>query len=156
MCCTTVMGQIYTTRSVVKSWRMLVAHNSRNQTSYRLNRPWYKQRTQRSDHVMRGSLGRGWKQWKILKPSSQQAVAVVFKGFQQDGSDWEIVVFWIGGLLRRVIRAPTKVDCIINFVILRRTNLVLWWITTLHTFIPETRAPRQTWRSILCHSWAVS
>ena len=32
-------GLIYTTRSDVKSWRMLVAHDSRKQKSYRLNRP---------------------------------------------------------------------------------------------------------------------
>ena len=31
-------SNIYTTRSVVKSWRMLVAHDSRKQKSYRLNR----------------------------------------------------------------------------------------------------------------------
>ena len=107
------LGLIYTTRrrSVGKSWRMLVAHNSRKQTSYRLNRPWCIQQTQRSDHFIRGSLGRSWKQWKILKPSSQKAVAVVFESFQQYGFDWEIVVFWIGGLLRKVVRALTRVDC---------------------------------------------
>ena len=35
---------IYTTRSVVKSWRMLVAHDSRKQKSCRLNRPFQKSR----------------------------------------------------------------------------------------------------------------
>ena len=30
---------IYTTQSVVKSWCMLVAHDSHKQKSYRLNRP---------------------------------------------------------------------------------------------------------------------
>ena len=35
---------IYTTRSVVKSWRMLVAHDSRKQKSCRLNRPLQKLR----------------------------------------------------------------------------------------------------------------
>ena len=39
MCRTIVVGLIYTTRSTVKSWRMLVAHDSRKQKSYRLNRP---------------------------------------------------------------------------------------------------------------------
>ena len=39
MCRTNVVGLIYTTRSVVKSWRILDAHDSRKQKSYRLNRP---------------------------------------------------------------------------------------------------------------------
>ena len=39
MCRTNVVGLIYMTRSVVKSWRMLVAHDSRKQISCRLNRP---------------------------------------------------------------------------------------------------------------------
>ena len=39
MCRTIVVGLIYMTRSTVKSWRMLVAHDSRKQKSYRLNRP---------------------------------------------------------------------------------------------------------------------
>jgi len=30
-------------------------------------------------HAIRGSLGRDGKRWKILKPSSQKAVAVVFE-----------------------------------------------------------------------------
>ena len=36
---TNVVGPIYTTRSVVKSWRMLIAQDSRNQKLHRLNRP---------------------------------------------------------------------------------------------------------------------
>ena len=39
MCSTNVVGLIYTTRSVVKSRRMVVAHDSRKQTSHRLNQP---------------------------------------------------------------------------------------------------------------------
>ena len=39
MCRTDVVGLIYATRSDVKSWRMLVAHDIRKQKSYRLNRP---------------------------------------------------------------------------------------------------------------------
>ena len=38
MCRTNVVGLIYTTRSVVKSWRMLVAHDSRKQNSHRPKR----------------------------------------------------------------------------------------------------------------------
>ena len=37
-----------------------------------------------------------------------KAVAVVFLEFQQDGFDWEIVVSWRGGLLRKVVRALTR------------------------------------------------
>ena len=39
MCRTNVVGLIYTTRSVVKSRHMVVAHDSRKQTSHRLNQP---------------------------------------------------------------------------------------------------------------------
>ena len=37
-----------------------------------------------------------------------KAVVVVCERFQQYGFDWEIVVFWRGGLLRKVVRALTR------------------------------------------------
>ena len=40
-----------------------------------------------------------------------KAGAVVLEMLRQYGFDWEIVVFWRDGLLRRVIRALTRVDC---------------------------------------------
>ena len=42
MCRTNEVGLIYATRSVVKSWRMLVLHDSHRQKSYRLNRSFGK------------------------------------------------------------------------------------------------------------------
>ena len=65
--------------------------------------------TSRLHHVLKWLLSRGYKQWKTLKPSGQNVVAVTYDGLFMRGSNYINFVFSI--MLQQAITHLQHIVC---------------------------------------------